>query len=182
MIPEPRTRAAANARRQLLHQLSQAPIAAALDALSTELAAKAGAPFGIVNLFDPDTGQQRFVGLSAHPGGDLPHVERSMAPDWGYCPEVARRTTALVLPNVCAKPRFAVNPVVDQLGIRTYAGAPLIHDPDGTGGTGDVFGTVCFVGREVMDRSTGRASLELIKHYRDRVLQLASEHVGIRLP
>ncbi|MGW5017058.1 GAF domain-containing protein [Streptomyces cacaoi] len=179
MTLEPRTPAAAEARRQLLHQLGQDRIATNLDTLATELAAEAGAPYAIVNTFNPDTGQQHFVGLSAHPGGDLPHVERSMAPDWGYCPEVARRTTALVLPNVCAKPRFAVNPVVDQLGIRTYAGAPLIHDLDGAP---DVFGTVCFVGREVMDRSTGRASLRLIKRYRDRVLQLASEHAGLRLP
>lgn len=179
MIPAPRT-PAAETRLQLLQHLGLDRIDPELDALATDLAAKAGAPYAIVNAFNPATDRQEFVGLSAHPGGGLPHVERSMAPDWGYCPEVARRTNALVLPNVYAKPRFAVNPVVEQLGIRTYAGAPLIHDPDGTGG--DVFGTVCFVGREVMDQSTGQASLALIKQYRDRVLQLVYERAGLRLP
>ncbi|GHE11979.1 GAF domain-containing protein [Streptomyces alanosinicus] len=178
MIPAPRT-PAAEARFQLLQHLGLDRIDPQLDELATALAAEAGAPYAIVNAFNPVTGRQEFVGLSAHPGGDLPQVERSMAPDWGYCPEVAHRTKALVLPNVCAKPRFAVNPVVDQLGIRTYAGAPLIHDPDGTGG--DVFGTVCFIGLEAMDQSTGQASLALIKQYRDRVLQLVYDGAGIRL-
>jgi GAF domain-containing protein len=180
MIPAPRT-PAADARFQLLQQLGLDRIDPQLDVLATELAAEADAPYAIVNAFNPATGLQEFVGLSAHPGNGLPQVERSMAPNWGYCPEVARRTTALVLPNVYAKPRFAVNPVVDQLGIRTYAGAPLIHQrPDGSGG--DVFGTVCFVGLKVMDQSTGQASLALIKQYRDRVMQLVYERAGLRLP
>ncbi|GAA3711250.1 GAF domain-containing protein [Streptomyces sp. NEAU-PBA10] len=171
----------ADARIHLLSQLGMDHPDPQLDALATELAAEAGAPYAIVNAFNPATGRQEFVGLSAPPANGLPQVERSMAPDWGYCPEVARRTTALVLPDVFAKPRFAVNPVVDQLGIRTYAGAPLIHThPDGSGG--EVFGTVCFVGLERMDRSTGQASLALIKQYRDRVQQLVYQRSGIPLP
>ncbi|MER0477283.1 GAF domain-containing protein [Streptomyces sp. Edi2] len=179
MIPARHT-PAADARSQLLQRLGLDRVDPQLDAIATELAAAAGVPYAIVNAFDPATGRQEFVGLSSPPSNGLPQVERSMAPDWGYCPEVARRTTALVLPNVYAKPRFSVNPVVDHLGIETYAGAPLIHDPDGTGG--DVFGTVCFVGLEVKDQSTGQASLALIKRYRDRVQRLVYERAGIRLP
>ncbi|WP_442816647.1 hypothetical protein [Streptomyces sp. NBC_01304] len=78
-------------------------------------------------------------------------------------------------------PRFAVNPVVDKLGIQTYAGAPLIYEsPDGRGS--DVFGTVCFVGLDVRDKSTGQASRTLIKKYRDRVLQLVCDRAHLRLP
>ncbi|MFD7615554.1 GAF domain-containing protein [Streptomyces sp. NPDC059802] len=178
MIPARHTPAAA-ARSQLLQHLGLDRINPELDAIATQLAAEAEVPYAIVNAFNPVTGRQEFVGLSAPPAGGLPQVERSMAPDWGYCPEVARRTTALILPNVYAKPRFSVNPVVDHLGIETYAGAPLIHDPNGTGG--DVFGTVCFVGLQVKEQSTGQGSLALIKQYRDRVLHLVYERAGIRL-
>ncbi|GKQ33494.1 GAF domain-containing protein [Streptomyces sp. A012304] len=172
---------AADARLQLLQQFGLDQFDPQLDAMATELAAEAGTPYAMVNAFDPATGRQKFVGLSAPPGNGLPQVERSMSPDWGYCPEVARRTNALILPDVYAKPRFAVDPVVDQLGIRTYAGAPLIYErPDGSGS--DVFGTVCFVGLEAKAQSTGQASLALIKQYRDRVLQIAYDRAGLRLP
>ena len=87
-----------------------------------------------------------------------------MARDHGYCPEVLSRRLALVLPDVMAAPRFASNPVVDKIGIRTYAGAPLIDErTDPT----TVLGTVCFVGTEPRDLSTGDDALDLIKHSRD---------------
>ncbi|MFD0427524.1 GAF domain-containing protein [Streptomyces zhihengii] len=71
--------------------------------------------------------------------------------DHGFCPEVVDRRKALVLPDVFSSPRFAGNTVVDLIGIRTYAGAPLVH--------GDtVLGTVCFVGPVERDLSTGRDS------------------------
>jgi hypothetical protein len=45
----------------------------------------------------------------------------------------------MILGDVCAYPRFAGSPVVDQLGIRAYMRAPLIDV------TGTVLGTVCVV-------------------------------------
>jgi GAF domain-containing protein len=50
---------------------------------------------------------------------------------------------------------FAGNPVVDEIGIRSYLGAPLI---DWTGAT---LGTICVLDRE--PRPWGRPGLEFIK-------------------
>ena len=102
------------------------------------------------------TDRQVFVGLHSPEG--MPEVARTMPCDQGYCPAVVDRRKPLVLPDVYAAPRFAGNPVVDQLGIRTYAGAPLTHPRTGT-----VLGTVCVVGVDQLPLSTGRPSLELIK-------------------
>jgi GAF domain-containing protein len=65
------------------------------------------------------------------------------------------RRKALVLDDVCDYPRFASNPVVDEIGIRSYLGAPLI---DRTGAT---LGTVCVVDTE--PRPWGRPGLQTIK-------------------
>ena len=117
----------------------------------------------MVNFIDEN--RQFFAGLhtpaGTHSGSDLgaaaasggAEVSRFMARDHGYCPHVVVRRKALVLDDVCDYPRFAGNPVVDEIGIRSYLGAPLIdrtghragHDlrgghraaPLGEGGAGD---------------------------------------------
>ncbi|MFF9076087.1 GAF domain-containing protein [Streptomyces sp. NPDC014872] len=142
-----------------------------LDAFATQLAEEAGVPYAMVNIFGD---QQQFFGLHT-PGddSDLPTVGRSMPLDHGFCPEVVDRKKALVLPDVFSSPRFAGNTVVDQIGIRTYAGAPLLH--------GDtVLGTVCFVGPVERDLSTGRDSLALIKQRRDDVMNFLYQRAGIQ--
>jgi GAF domain-containing protein len=60
-----------------------------------------------------------------------------------------------VLDDVCDYPRFAGNPVVDEIGIRSYLGAPLIDR------TGIALGTVCVV--DIEPRPWGRPGLETIK-------------------
>ncbi|MFC7733308.1 GAF domain-containing protein [Actinomadura keratinilytica] len=65
------------------------------------------------------------------------------------------RRLPLVLDDVCDYPRFAGNPVVDTIGIRSYMGAPLIDR------SGVALGTICVVDRE--PRPWGRPGLELIK-------------------
>ncbi|MEU0066956.1 GAF domain-containing protein, partial [Streptomyces albidoflavus] len=80
---------------------------------------------------------------------------RHMARDHGYCPYVVVRRKALVLEDVCDFPRFAGNPVVDEIGIRSYLGAPLIDR------TGLALGTVCVV--DTQPRPWGRAGLDTIK-------------------
>ncbi|MFD4763236.1 GAF domain-containing protein [Streptomyces sp. NPDC058439] len=142
-----------------------------LDAFATQLAQEAGVPYAMVNIFGA---QQQFFGLHT-PGDDseLPIVGRSMPLDHGFCPEVVDRKKALVLPDVFSSPRFAGNTVVDLIGIRTYAGAPLLH--------GDtVLGTVCFVGPVERDLSTGRESLALIKQRRDDVMNFLYQRAGIQ--
>ncbi|WTD05953.1 GAF domain-containing protein [Streptomyces albidoflavus] len=138
-----------------------------LDQLAQDLAHAAGVPWAMVNIFGDHA--QHFLGLAA-PGPDsgLPQVGRHMDPTYGYCPEVRTRSKALVLPDVYRHPRFTGNPVVNEIGIRTYAGAPLLDEQ------GTTFGTVCFVGRHPLPRASGTPSLALIKQYRDAAQHLIS--------
>ncbi|WEH38515.1 GAF domain-containing protein [Streptomyces sp. AM 2-1-1] len=142
------------------------------DAFADRVAAVTDSPFSMVNFIDEN--RQFFAGLhtpgGCEGGGDLgaaaAHDHRSdryMARDHGYCPHVLVRRKALVLDDVCDYPRFAGNPVVDGIGIRSYLGAPLID------GTGVALGTVCAV--DTVPRPWGRAGLVTIK-------ALAQELVG----
>ncbi|MCI3223344.1 GAF domain-containing protein [Streptomyces sp. NP-1717] len=153
---------------------------AEFDAFATQLAQAAGAPYAMVNFI---TGHQFFAGLhtpsaaQSGPGGPEaggnPEVSRIMSRDHGYCPDVLNRRKALVLPDVYAYPRFASNEVVDLIGIRTYAGAPLIDERTDT-----VLGTVCFVGTDPRGKETGRDTLQLIKESRDQLMRLIYQRTG----
>jgi GAF domain-containing protein len=110
-------------------------------------------PHTMVNFVTDD---QFFAGLNI--GGAAtsePGVGRVMDRDHGYCPDVIDRGLPLVLDDVFDYPRYGGNPVVDEIGIRSYAGAPLIDEPTGT-----ILGTICIVDTE--PRSWGRPGLELI--------------------
>ncbi|WP_419999623.1 GAF domain-containing protein [Streptomyces boninensis] len=133
----------------------------AFDAFADRLAQVTGAPFSMVNFIDEH--RQFFAGLhtpqGSHGGTDAGAqdggVSRYMDRDHGYCPHVVVRRKALVLEDVCDYPRFAGNPVVDEIGIRSYLGAPLIDR------TGMALGTICVVDTE--PRPWGRAGLATIK-------------------
>lgn len=162
------------AQRELgLAELAQGKIEPEFDEFAAELASSAGMPYAMVNLV---TGEQVFAGLYAD--ASAPPVGRTMPCDYGYCPQVLQRRLALVLPDVCAYPRFKGNDVVDRIGIRTYAGAPLIHN-------GTVLGTVCVVGISPRDQTSAHQYLALIKRRRDALMDLiyqrAARH-GIRAP
>lgn len=87
----------------------------------------------------------------APPDGDARKWDR----DHGWCVHVAARRRALVLEDVRDYARFAGNPVVDEIGIHAYMGAPLIDS------TGTVLGTVCVTDTE--PQQWGREGLGLIK-------------------
>ncbi|MFH8469352.1 GAF domain-containing protein [Streptomyces sp. NPDC017991] len=95
-----------------------------------------------------DTDLNRSAPPSIGPG-------RHMARDYGFCPHVVVRHKALVLEDVRDYPRFAGNPVVDEYGIRSYLGAPLLDR------TGIALGTVCVT--DVEPRPWGRSGLDTIK-------------------
>ncbi|MEU0990640.1 GAF domain-containing protein [Streptomyces sp. NPDC005953] len=139
-----------------------------LDAFAETLAREADEPFAMVNLIGDS---QHFAGLYAAthtPDGEpLPPVGRTMSLEHGYCPDVIDRNVALILPDVCASPRFASNDVVDSIGIRTYAGAPIIHPT-----TGLPIGTVCVVGTQARPKTHGKPRLHLIKNAATKVAQL----------
>ncbi|MEU7061588.1 GAF domain-containing protein [Streptomyces sp. NPDC046197] len=133
----------------------------ALDAFADRLALRTGAPYAMVNFLD-DKGQF-FAGLhrperdvlTVDADGNRREVGRRLPRDHGFCPHVVVRRKALVLEDVGDYPRFAGNPIVDEFGIRSYLGAPLIDS------TGTVLGTVCVVDAE--PRPWGREGLETIK-------------------
>ncbi|MFF4029152.1 GAF domain-containing protein [Streptomyces sviceus] len=147
------------ARRLRLLGLGEYP-EPALDAFAERLAERTGAPYAMVNFLGED--RQFFAGLripAARPRPDgeeaKPELGRHMARDHGFCPHVVVRRKALVLEDVRDYPRFAGNPVVDEFGIRSYLGAPLIDS------AGMVLGTVCAA--DVEPRTWGKPGLETIK-------------------
>jgi GAF domain-containing protein len=127
---------------------------AEFDDFARKLTEVTGAPYAMVNFISED--RQYFAGLHTVSSGDPGATPgRVMDRDHGYCPHVVVRRKALVLDDVCDYPRFAGNPVVDEIGIRSYLGAPLIDR------TGTTLGTICVV--DVEPRPWGRAGLETIK-------------------
>ncbi|TQE17321.1 GAF domain-containing protein [Streptomyces ipomoeae] len=127
------------------------------DAFADRLAEVASVPYAMVNFIDEH--RQFFVGLHlpTGPAGDVGALgaDRHLARDHGFCPHVVVRRKALVLDDVRDYPRFAGNPVVDDHGVRSYLGAPLIDR------TGIALGTVCVLDME--PRPWGRAGLDTIK-------------------
>ncbi|MEV6957742.1 GAF domain-containing protein [Streptomyces sp. NPDC051207] len=132
----------------------------ALDVFADRLAEHTGTPYAMVNL--PDTTGQFYAGLHLPPapppgpaGGARPEVGRRLPRDHGFCPHVLARRKALVLEDVRDFPRFAGNAIVDEYGIHSYLGAPLIDS------TGTALGTVSVA--DVTPRAWGRSGLETIK-------------------
>lgn len=131
------------------------------DAFADRVAEVTEVPFSMVNFIDGN--RQFWAGLhtpaGTRRGSDLGAAAagsgRFVALDHGYCPHVVIRRKALVLEDVCDYPRFAGNPVVDDIGIRSYLGAPLIDR------TGLALGAVCAV--DIVPRPWGRAGLDTIK-------------------
>ncbi|MFJ9831013.1 GAF domain-containing protein [Streptomyces sp. NPDC101169] len=132
----------------------------ALDAFADHLARLTGAPYAMVNFVGED--RQFFAGLRTpatapvvRADGSRPEIGRVLPRDHGFCPHVVVRRKALVLEDVRDYPRFAGNPVVDEYGIRSYLGAPLLDS------SGMALGTVCAA--DVAPRVWGRSGLETIK-------------------
>jgi GAF domain-containing protein len=144
------------------------------DEFARKLAEITAAPYAMVNFISGT--EQYFAGLytpssakssaTLHAGEAIasPEPGRVMPLEHGYCPHVVVRRRALVLDDVCDYPRFAGNPVVDEIGIRSYLGAPLIDR------TGTALGTICVVDTE--PRPWGRPGLETIKAMAAEVMEL----------
>ncbi|MBL1085937.1 GAF domain-containing protein [Streptomyces actinomycinicus] len=147
-----------------------------LDAFAGHLAQLTGALYAMVNFIGED--HQYFAGLSTpatapvvRDDGSRAEIGRTLPRDYGFCPHVVVRHKALVLEDVRDYPRFAGNPVVDEYGIRSYLGAPLIDS------SGMTLGTVCAA--DIQPRAWGRAGLETIKTLAaDLVLRLERSTEG----
>ncbi len=142
-------------RYELLNCLGVPPVANEdFDELARDMATQAGFLYGFVNLF---LEEQTFVGLHQPPADSgFVIVGRTMSRDHGWCPEVMARRKALPLHDVHASPRFSGNAVVDAVGIRSYFGAPLIHD------SGTVLGTVCVIDPEKRPLSEARRLRDIV--------------------
>ncbi|MFD4987395.1 GAF domain-containing protein [Streptomyces sp. NPDC058374] len=142
-------------RYELLNRLGVPPVANEnFDDLARDMATQAGFLYGFVNLF---LEEQTFVGLHQPPADSgFVIVGRTMSRDHGWCPEVMARKKALPLHDVHASPRFSGNAVVDAVGIRSYFGAPLIHD------SGTVLGTVCVIDPEKRPLSEARRLRDIV--------------------
>ncbi|MEW2161766.1 GAF domain-containing protein [Streptomyces sp. NPDC007084] len=137
----------------------------AFDVFADRLARVAAAPYSKVTFVGEE--QQFFAGLHTPDRGgvlgDIPAGERErergigrrLGREYGFCPHVVVRRKALVLEDVRDYPRFAGNPLVDEIGVRSYLGAPLIDS------TGIALGTICV--EDVEPRPWGKAGLETIK-------------------
>lgn len=143
------------------------------DKFAARLAEAANAPYAMVNFVGDE--EQYFAGLYGPDSAKADALEaassashaapgRIMSREHGYCPHVVVRRKALVLDDVCAYPRFAVNPVVNSIGVRAYMGAPLIDR------TGTALGTICVVNTE--ESTWGRPGLEMIKSMAAEVMDM----------
>lgn len=146
---------------------------AEFDTFAARLAAAANAPYAMVNFVGDE--EQYFAGLYGPDSSKADALEaassashaapgRVMSREHGYCPHVVVRRKALVLDDVCAYPRFAVNPVVNSIGVRAYMGAPLIDR------TGTALGTICVVNTE--ESNWGRPGLDMIKSMAAEVMEM----------
>ncbi|MEU3145780.1 GAF domain-containing protein [Streptomyces sp. NPDC006999] len=142
-------------RYELLNRLGVPPVANEdFDDLARDMATQTGFLYGFVNLF---LEEQTFVGLHQPPADSgFVIVGRTMSRDHGWCPEVMARKKALPLHDVHASPRFSGNAVVDAVGIRSYFGAPLIHD------SGTVLGTVCVIDPEKRPLAEARRLRDIV--------------------
>ncbi len=155
---------------------------AEFDELARRLAHDVGAPDGyaMVNFIGPD--QQYFAGLYA-PGTGADAAEhaaaaaasaqpgRVMGLDHGFCPHVVLGRKTWALRDVRDYPRFNSNPVVDELGIYSYLGTPLL---DRDGGT---LGTMCVVATEA--QPWDRVGVQTIKAAAEEVVQRIYQRAGL---
>jgi GAF domain-containing protein len=160
------------ARLRALGLLGRQPLKE-FDEFAAKVAQITKAPYAMVNLvgdhgqylgglYTPNNSQTS--ALQAAQVSVQSDIARDWSLDYGFCPHVVVRRKALVLDDVCDYPRFAGNPIVDKLGIRSYLGAPLIDR------TGTAVGTVCVVDAE--PRPWGRPGLSTIKTLAAELMEL----------
>jgi GAF domain-containing protein len=149
------------------------------DEFARKLAQVTGVPYAMVNFIGED--RQYFAGLhtpaTGQAGSDpeataAEELGRVMPREHGYCAHVVARRKALVLDDVVDYPRFAGNPMVDEIGIRSYLGTPLIDR------TGTALGTICVV--DTKPRPWGRPGLETIKTLAAELMEQINQREGRR--
>jgi GAF domain-containing protein len=113
-----------------------------------------GVPIVLVSLLDSE--RQWF---KASVGLDVCETAR----DISFCGHAILDSVPMVVPDACADPRFADNPLVTgEPGIRFYAGAPLALP------SGERLGTLCLIDR--VPRTLDALDLGILSSLRDLVV------------
>jgi hypothetical protein len=144
-------RLASEQRKQRLQVLGLNAVEAedTFDRVARLAASFTQSPLAMVNFINDE--RQMFRGMyvpTASPddkvspdgGGiafDLSELSREAPNDYGFCPHAVAQGSQLALDDVFDYPRFKGNPLVNDLGVRSYLGTPLRDN------TGMILGTVC---------------------------------------
>ncbi|GHD87304.1 GAF domain-containing protein [Streptomyces naganishii] len=136
-------------RRLRILGLDAAEAEATFDRVARLAASFTQSPLAMVNFINDE--RQMFRGMyvptsspedpvDTEGGGipfDLSNLAREAPGDYGFCPHVVAQQSQLALDDVFDYPRFKGNPLVNDLGVRSYLGTPLRDN------TGLILGTVC---------------------------------------
>jgi hypothetical protein len=150
LTPSPQENEQRRRRLQILGLNTSDP-EAKFDRVASLAGRFAQAPLAMVNFINDE--RQMFRGLFVPPssqddGGsgdegvvfdldDLPEVAREAPINYGFCPHVMASNAQLALDDVFDYPRFKGNPLVNEMGVRSYLGTPLVDH------TGEILGTLC---------------------------------------
>ncbi|MEU6476466.1 GAF domain-containing protein [Streptomyces sp. NPDC047017] len=129
--------------------LNTVDVEATFDRVARLAATFTQAPLAMVNFINDE--RQMFRGMFVPTGSpedpveivgggvpfDLSNLAREAPGDYGFCPHVVAQQSQLALEDVFDYPRFKGNPLVNDLGVRSYLGTPLRDN------TGMILGTVC---------------------------------------
>ncbi|MFK4148479.1 GAF domain-containing protein [Streptomyces sp. NPDC004065] len=150
LSPEEHRRAGEQRTRRLtVLGLNAAEAEATFDRVARLAASFTQSPLAMVNFINDERQMFRGMyvpasspeeGVDADGGGipfDLSNLAREAPGDYGFCPHVVAQQSQLALDDVFDYPRFKGNPLVNDLGVRSYLGTPLRDN------TGMILGTVC---------------------------------------
>ncbi|MEU0835320.1 GAF domain-containing protein [Streptomyces sp. NPDC056231] len=145
------SRLAAEQRRLRLQilGLNTVEAEATFDRVARLAASFTQSPLAMVNFINDE--RQMFRGMYVPPASpddkantesrgivfDLSNLAREAPADYGFCPHVVAQGSQLALDDVFDYPRFRGNPLVNDMGVRSYLGTPLLDN------SGMILGTVC---------------------------------------
>jgi hypothetical protein len=146
---------------------------ATFDRVARIAASLTQAPLAMVNFINND--RQMFRGMYVPPSSeetmvhrpdgiafDLSDMAREVPSDYGFCPHVVAQGSQLALDDVFDYPRFKGNPLVNDMGVRSYLGTPL-RDHNGM-----ILGTLCVA--DMKPRQWGRERKESMQQLTETLL------------
>ena len=111
------------------------------------------APFAFVTIVD----NQRSFWKAAHGVGD---DVRSTPVEESFCQYVIQSNDDLLIDDALTNPLTSGNPSIEKMGVRSWAGAPIVID-------GEVVGTFCVV--DTVPRTWSDADRQILHAFRDQV-------------